>query len=300
MKISVVGAGRVGGATALAMVARGLPHELVLVGRDRDRCVGDALDLQHAAAFVRPMRVWSGDVADTAGSDIVVVSASVAVDAAGDRLAGASANARLLRQLVPALAAASPGAVFVVLSNPVDICTYITLKASGLPPSQVLGTGTLVDTARFRALISRDIGIDATDIRAYVLGEHGASQFPALSVASAGGVKLGVGHDWIQSHFEEARLGGDTVMRHKGYTNHAVALSATLICEAIAADARTIFPVSTLVEGFNGVEDVCLSLPCVVGRGGVRRVLSIDLDEREVGWLRRSAAVLRGVLDGLG
>ena len=300
MKISVVGTGRVGGATAFALVARGVPHELVLVGRDRTKALGDAYDLLHASAFVRPMKIRPGGPAETAGSDIVVVAAGAAVDDPADRLASAGANVALLREIVPPLAEASPGAAFVVLTNPVDVCTYVTLKASGLPPRQVFGSGTLIDTGRFRALISRETGVNANDIRAYVLGEHGESQFPALSVANAGGVRFPRGDAGVQALFEEARRGGELVMRSKGYTNYAVALAAAVICQAVSGDTHAVLPVSTLVDGFQGVRDVCLSLPCVIGRRGVEQVLAIDLNDEEAGQFRDSAAVLRAAIDRIG
>lgn len=297
MKISLIGPGRVGVATAFALVARGVPRELILVGRDQEKAKGDALDLLHASTFVRPMRVEAGSVEQTADSDIVILTISAATDTSGDRLRNVSANAALLRQVTPRLAELSPNAVFVVLTNPVDICAYVVLKASGLPPSQVLGTGTLIDTGRFRALLSRETGINANDIRAYILGEHGETQFPALSVAFAGGVRLDGGGERLQALFQQARDGGHLVMRHKGYTNLGVALSATLICEAIATDSQSILPVSTYVDGFKGVTDVCLSLPCVIGRKGVEQVLAIDLDEEEANQLRASASALRLVID---
>lgn len=300
MKISVIGTGRVGGATAFALVTRGIPHELVLVGRDLDKTTGDAFDLLHASAFVRPMTIRPGRLEDAHGSQIILIAVSAATDVVGDRLASAGANARLLREIVPILAHGSPQAIFVVLTNPVDVCTYLTLRASGLPSHQVLGTGTLIDTGRFRALLSRRTGINANDIRAYILGEHGEGQFPALSVATAGGMRLEEGDETIRSLFEEARRGGHLVMRHKGYTNYAVAMAATLICEAIAHNTHTILPVSTLVEGFRGIEDVCLSLPCVITRRGVDRVLAIDLDDGETELLRQCATMLRRVIDQLG
>ena len=297
MKISVIGTGKVGGATAFALVTRGVPHELVLVGRDRDKALGDAYDLLHASAFIRPMDVKAGGVPETRGSDIVVIAVSARADVAGDRLSNAEANARLVAELVPGLAEASPGAIFVVLTNPVDVCTYVALRASGRPAGQVLGTGTLIDTGRFRALLSRETGINATDIRAYILGEHGETQFPALSVAAAGGVRFVEGDETVKAMFEEARRGGHDVMRYKGYTNYAVAMSASLVCEAIAGNTHAVMPVSTLVDGYKGVRDVCLSLPCVVGRAGVERVLAIDLNEPETAQFHHSADVLRGILD---
>jgi len=301
LKISVFGMGRVGGATAFALVTRSVAHELVLIGRTKGKTEGDADDLLHAAALVRPILVRAGELTDAAGSDVILIAASEADDdPSGDRLTQAGPNAKMLREVVPGLAEASPDAVFVVMSNPVDICTYVTLKASGLAPGRVLGTGTLIDTARLRALLSRETGVNAQDIRAYVLGEHGESQFPALSVASVGGVRLDADDPRVKAAVEEARRGGHDVAQSKGYTNYAVALSATAICEAIAEDARTVLPVSTLVDGYKGVHDVCLSLPCVIGRGGVDRVLQVDLNDQESDQFRHSARVLRDVLDRIG
>ncbi|WP_165067916.1 lactate/malate family dehydrogenase [Paludisphaera rhizosphaerae] len=298
MKISVVGMGKVGAATAFALVTRGLPHELVLVGRTRERAEGDAHDLLHASALVRPMKVTAGDIQDTACSHIVILAVSAgADDVSKGRAALADANARLLREIVPPLAEASPSAVFVVMTNPVDVCTYVTLKASGLPAGRVMGTGTLIDTMRFRVLLSRQTGINPEDVRAYILGEHGETQFPALSVASAGGVRFEPRDSTVRAFAEEAREGGHHVARSKGYTNFAVALAATSICEAVAHDARTVLPVSTHVAGFKGLGDVCLSLPCVVGRRGVARVLDIHLDPEETDLLHKSAAAIREVID---
>lgn len=300
MKISVIGMGKVGAATAFSLVIRAIPHELVLVARTKEKALGDALDLQHAAAMVRSMEVIAGDAADTAGSDIVILALSVPQGPITDRLELAEPNGRLLREVVPELASLSPKAVFLVLTNPVDVCTYVTLRASGLPSGQVMGSGTLIDTARLRSLIAREAGISAEDIRAYVLGEHGDSQFPAMSVASVGGLRLDRGGKAMDSLVDEARHGGQRVTKEKGHTNYAVTLSATLICEAIAQDARTVLPVSTLIDGFQGVRDVCLSLPCVVGSGGILRVLSVDLDAEECEQFRRSASIVQEALKRVG
>ena len=299
MKISVVGMGRVGAATAFSLVVRGVPHELVLVGRSRDRTLGDAGDLLHAAAFVRPMtgrgrrgRGHPGQRHRDPVGERRLRRGHRRPDGPG-RLRMRDCSARSS----PPLVERSPRAVFVVLTNPVDVCTYVTLLASKLPPGQVLGSGTLIDTARLRSLLAREAAINAMDIRAYILGEHGETQFPALSVASVGGLRLDRKDEAMKAIVEETRSGGHEVARAKGYTNYAVALSATLICQAIDDDARTILPVSTLIDGYKGVRDVCLSLPCVVGRGGVLRVMSVDLDDEETAQFRRSARVVREALD---
>jgi L-lactate dehydrogenase len=313
MKVSIVGMGKVGSALAFSLVSRGAVEELVLAARDPRRAAGDALDLQHAAVFSRPVRVRAGELADAAGSDVIVLAASSAEaraaaatvaaggpePAGGARLTMALPNARLVGELAPQLAAGSPGAVFIVITNPIDVATYIALKSSGLPAGRVMGTGTLVDTARFRAALSAELGIHANDIRAYILGEHGDSQFGALSVASAGGAPLGMPPERVRALAHETRRGGHEVVRYKGYTNYAVAAAATLLVEAVLQNTRIVAPVSTLIDGYQGVRDVCLSVPAVIGRGGVQRTLNVELDESEAAAFRESAAVVRQILDAV-
>jgi L-lactate dehydrogenase len=298
MKVSIIGVGRVGSATAFALVTRGLIRELVLVGSDRAKSEGEAADLQHACAFVRPIKVVEGTLDDTAGSDIVIVTASVP-DRGGGRLVLAGDNARLYSQLIPQLARTSPGSILVVVSNPVDVMTLVALRHSGFAPHRVIGTGTLIDTGRFRAILSETWQINPADVRAYILGEHGDSQFPALSVASAGGVKFDQHDAFVHAAAEQARNAGHEVFQKKGYTNYAIALATAMIVEAIADDTHAVLPVSTLIEGYLGVRDVCLSVPCVIGREGVVRMLPVDLNGMEAELFRRSAQVLKGVVDSI-
>jgi L-lactate dehydrogenase len=299
MKISIIGVGKVGSAIAFALVTKGLCEKLVLVGRTKRSALGDAHDLMHAGAFVRPMDVMAGTIDDTRGSDLVIFTASAPLTDTSSRLTVARQNARLYRRLVPRLARLSRRAVLIVVANPVDLMTYLTLQLSAFPASRVLGTGTLLDTARFRALLSQHSGINVFDLRAYILGEHGDSQFPALSVASAGGMRFDEHDRTVQRCFQAARLGGYQVVRHKGYTNYAIALATALIVEMIAQDLRAVAPVSVLIDGFLGVRDVCLSMPCVIGRSGVTRVLPVELNQREAGAFKRSAGLLRQVIDDL-
>jgi L-lactate dehydrogenase len=296
LKISIIGAaGRVGSATAFALVMRGLAEELVLVDRTTEAAIGDAYDLCHAAAFVRPMKIAAGCVAASAGSDLVIVCASAPVADTSSRLTQAAPNAALFHQVIPSIAAASPDAILVIVSNPVDVMTYLALKLSGFPPSRVFGTGTLIDTARFRALLSQASGMNSDDIRAYIVGEHGDSQLPALSVASAGGVRFREHDATVLSLFEQARRGGYEVVAHKQYTNFAIAAATSVIVDAVARNTLSVLPVSVLVDGYLGVDDACLSMPCVVGRAGVVRTLHIDLSLDEQEAFRRSAASLRAV-----
>ncbi len=312
MKVSIVGIGHVGSSLGLAIVTQGLADELVLVGRRPAVAAGEALDLLHASAFTRPADVRAGTVADTAGSDVVVLCAAgggLGSAPKGDlpkgadrdpRHAAVAANAALFRDLVPPLVAASPGAVIVVTSNPLDAMTTLTLRLSGLPPARVIGTGTLLDTMRLRVLLSQQCGIHPRDIRAYVLGEHGDTQFAALGSASSGGAKLPVPDDLLERMVDDTRRAGFDIFQGKGYTNHGVALSAATIVRAVAEDSQEVMPVCTLVDGLCDVHGVCLSVPAVVGRGGVQQTLAIELTPAERAAFRRSAATVKRTLSAAG
>jgi L-lactate dehydrogenase len=300
MKISVIGTGRVGATTAFAIMLKGLAHELVLVGRDLSKAEGEARDLQHASAFIRPMKVHAGTIDATKNSDIVVVCVGAPWLDTSHRLTMATDNAAIFREIIQPLSRLSPDAILLVVTNPVDVMTHLALRLSRFSPNKVVGTGTLIDTGRFRSILADAWGINALDVRAYILGEHGDSQFPALSVASAGGVKFDEHDQLVASAAAQARVGGYEVWKHKGYTNFAVAIAAMLICEAISTDSRAVMPVSTLIDGWQGIKDVCLSVPVVMGRGGIVRTLPIDLDPDELEQMRESAGVLRKVLDEIG
>lgn len=301
MKVSIIGIGKVGVTLAYSIVTHSLASELVLVGRDAQRTRGEALDLQHAAALSPGrMEIRQGDVSATAQSHVVVLTLS-APPTAGltlDRLAQAEPNAELFRSIVPDVAKLSPDAILLVVSNPVDVLTYATIQLSGLDPSRVFGTGTLIDSARFRSYLSSHFGIHTDDIRAYVLGEHGESQFPALSGASAGGWNLG-DDPAVQDAFEKTVRVGSEVMKAKGHTCFAVASAAAMIIEAIGLDSNRTMPVSTLVEGYYGIEDVCLSLPAVIGRQGITQCLEIALNAEEQKRLGQSARQVSEVIGPL-
>jgi len=311
MKLSITGIGRTGTATAFALVTRGLADELVLVSRDPGKMAeGHARDLSHASVFLnpRPARISSGTVADAEGSDVIIVTNSVpaptlpADDAEVppiDRNSLAEGNAAIFRELLPALADGSPDAVFVVLSNPVDAMTYLAIRQAKLSPRRVIGSGTLIDTGRFRELLAQLVGGHPVDVRAYILGEHGDTMVPALSQATVAGMKLPFEESEIRERFDRARKGGYEVFRSKGYTDYAIAACASMIVRAIVQDTREVLPVSTFVDGPYGIRDVCLSLPCIVGRRGVQKVLTPDLDAAEAEALRHSAASVRRVIDGV-
>lgn len=297
-KLSIIGAGHVGSTTAFATVIRELVDSIVLVNRTCEKAEGEAADLRHAAAFVgRSIRVRAGEIEDTRGSDVVVLTQSVPADHAKslDRMALAEDNIELFRHWVPLLAQASPGAVMIVVTNPVDVMTYVTWKLSGFPASRVIGTGTLIDSARFRSYLSDHLQIHPDDIRAYILGEHGETQFPALSVAATGGRTLD-SDPMIESLFNRTRAAGAEVFKSKGYTNYGIAMATAMIIESVIRDSRRTLPVSTLLSGFQGVNNLCLSVPAIVGGDGVLRILNPALTPQETSLFQHSAEAVRSVL----
>jgi L-lactate dehydrogenase len=293
MKIAILGCGRVGTAVAFSLILRNLVRDIVLVGRDLKKAEGEAADLHHAAAFLGGARVTAASVDDATDCDIVILAASAPETHNSNRLSHLDANAIICNDLIPRIAKASPNAIIIVLTNPVDAITYLCIKLSGFPSSRVMGSGTLIDTGRFRSILSNAWKINAVDVRAYILGEHGDSQFPALSVASAGGVKFDEHDAFVAKAATDAREAGHEVFKRKGYTNYAVASACMMLVEAIVDDALSVMPVSTLIDGYLGVKDVCLSVPSIIGRAGVLRTLPVDLDAEEEELFKRSAAVLK-------
>lgn len=297
-KLSIIGTGHVGATTAFATVVRELVDSVVLVNRTREKAEGEAADLRHAAAFVgRSIRVRAGEIDDTRGSDVIVLTHSVPAskDTAFDRMALAEGNVELFRHWVPLLAQASPNAVMIVVTNPVDVMTYVTWKLSGFPAARVIGTGTLIDSARFRSYLSDHLQIHPDDIRAYILGEHGETQFPALSVAATGGRTLD-SDPMIESLFNRTRAAGINVYKSKGFTNFGIAMATAMVIESVIRDSRRTLPISTLLSGFQGVSNLCLSVPAIVGAQGVLRILNPALTPKETLQFQNSADAVRRVL----
>lgn len=301
MKVSVIGMGKVGSSLAFVLAIKSFVQELVLVGRTPESVMGDVLDLRHGQLFVEaPTRIVAGTLADTAGSDVIALCASVPTPPdMTSRLDSAAANVALLRELLPELARLSPHSKIVIVSNPVDVLVHFALQITGFKPNQIMGTGTLVDSARFRQLLADEIQIHMEDIRAYILGEHGDSQFPAMSCADAGGEPI----DPTPARyalFQQASRAGFDVFRHKGHTNYAIALAAAYIIQCIATDTKHTLPISLQVNGFLGVNDVCLSLPAVVGKNGIERILHPKLSDEEQQAFLRSAGVIRSTIARVG
>ena len=304
VRVAIVGAGHVGATFAYALLLSGLASEVVLVDTDRDRAEGEAMDLAHAVPFSRPARVWAGDLAETAGAAITVVTAGAGQRPGETRLDLASRNARVIRDVAAGIARHNPEGLLVVATNPVDVLTRIAQEESGLAIERVVGSGTILDTARLRYLVGQELQVDPRSVHAYVIGEHGDSGVPVWSSASVGGVPLeafamsrGIPFDdGVRERIaRETRDAAYEVIRRKRATYYAIASGLVRLVEAIVRDQRTVLTVSTLVttdHGYRGVDGLALSVPCVVDRRGVAAVLALALDERETAALSRSAGVL--------
>lgn len=306
VKISVVGAGFVGSTTAYALMLGGICEELVLVDLNQDKAAGEAMDLSHGAAFVRPVKVTAGTYADTAGSDIVVITAGAAQKPGETRLDLVNRNIAIFKSLIPEVVRYSPESILLIVSNPVDILSYVAYKLSGFPPERVIGSGTVLDTSRFRTLLAEHLHVDARSIHGYIIGEHGDSEIAAWSLTSIAGVNMaeyvGITHqkkpdlDFMTKIPEGVKNAAYAMISTKGYTNYAVALAVRRICEAITGDERSILTVSSLLQGEFGLKDLYLGVPSIVGKEGVIQVLEVPLAEDEMARFLDSARTMEDVL----
>lgn len=304
----MVGTGNVGSTFAYALLLSGLASEIVLIDANRARAEGEAMDLNHTEPFAKPTRIWAGDYPDCAGAAVTVIAAGVGQKPGETRIQLVKRNAAVFAEIIPQVAKHNPDGIILVATNPVDVLTYATLRLSGLPARRVIGSGTILDTARFRHLLSKHFGVDPRSVHAYIIGEHGDSEVPVWSLANIAGMQLQafaeaqaipMDEKRMQEIFTSTRDAAYAIIQRKGATYYAVAAGLMRIVEAILRDQRTVLSVSSLAEGCYGLSDVCLSLPTVVNRSGIERVLRLDLDPQELDGLRHSADVLKGVIASL-
>jgi len=301
-RIAIVGTGHVGATFAYALLLGGLVAEIVLMDVNRAKAEGEVMDLNHTVPFAHPTRIWAGNYPDCAEAIVTVLAAGAAQKPGETRLDLVKKNATIFRQIVPEVVRHNPHGLLLIATNPVDVLTYTTWKLSGLPARQVIGSGTILDTARFRYLLSHYFGVDPRSVHAFIIGEHGDSEVPVWSLANIAGMRLpdfcaaqGLDYNQVvmEDIFRQTRDAAYQIIERKGATYYAVAAGLMRIVEAILRDQSTVLSVSSLIEDYYGVSDVCLSLPAVVNRSGVERVLKLDLSPQEIEGLRRSAEVLK-------
>ncbi|MBR0185504.1 MAG: L-lactate dehydrogenase [Synergistaceae bacterium] len=304
-KVAVVGCGFVGSSSAFALMMSGLFSEMVLIDADRERAEGEALDISHGMPLARPMKIYAGDYDDVTDAAIIVVTAGANQKPGETRLDLVKKNVAIFKSIMPEISKRKYKGILLIVANPVDILTYTAVKYSGLPSSRVIGSGTVLDTARLKYLLSEHLGVDSRSIHAYIIGEHGDSEFAAWSSANVSGVPL---YDFCKmrghSHFEDAQKKIEADVRNSAYeiikrkhaTYYGIAMSVKRICEAIIRDEKSALAVSSLMEDVYGVEDVALSMPAIVGKDGVETLIPVRLSVDEQRKLRESAEILKGVI----
>lgn len=311
MKISIVGSGFVGATTAYALVLQGVGREVVLVDKNLDRAGAEADDIRHAVPFANPLEVRAGGYEDIAGSRVVVLTAGVGQKPGETRLQLLERNAAVFREIVPSVLKQAPEAVLVVATNPVDVMTHLTARFAancGVPPGRVLGSGTTLDTARFRSLLGAHCGVDPQHVHAYVIGEHGDSEVLTWSLATIGGMPLEAFTQLRGIQFTDAvrqeidqkvRRAAYTIIAGKSATYYGIACALSRIVDCVLHDQRSVLSVCAPAVEVAGVRDVTLALPRLVGGAGVLQTFPLPLSEQETNLLRASAQVIRQSLDDL-
>lgn len=308
VRIAIVGSGNVGATAAFTLALNGVASEIVLIDANHARAEGEAMDLNHAMPFMRPARIWAGDYGDCAGADIVILTAGAGQRPGETRLDLLKRNVAVFQEILPRISEQTRDAILLVATNPVDVLTYAAWKMSGLTATRVIGSGTILDTARFRYLLSQHFGVDPRSVHAFIIGEHGDSEVAAWSLANIAGMKLDdfcrlngcTMPDQVKATiFQNTRNAAYEIIRRKGATYYAIAAGLVRIVEAIVRNENSVLTVSGLVQGKYGLGDVYFSLPAVVNRTGVDRVLDLPLDPGEVESLRNSGHIIRDALNSL-
>lgn len=310
-KITIVGAGNVGATTAYTLMLSGLVSEIVMIDINRDKAEGDAMDMNHGICFVSPVKINAGDYSDIKGSDMVIITAGASQREGEKRTDLLKRNTAIFRNIIDnVLRYCKDDTILMVVTNPVDILTYVTYKMSGFSKKHVIGSGTVLDTARLKYLLGEHTNIDVRNVHTYIIGEHGDSEVAAWSVTNVAGMSvdsycahsgccdtLEVCKDTFYSKTQNAAY---EIIEKKGSTYYAIALAVRRIIESIIGDENSILTVSSLFEGEYGISDVCLSAPTIVGNEGAEKILEIQLSDEEINGLRKSAQTLKELAKEIG
>lgn len=310
-KITVIGAGAVGSTIAYTLSNQSIASEIVLIDIVKGKAEGEAMDIVQGTAFQEPINVYAGDYPDAEGSDIVIITSGVARKPGQTRIDLAQTNVNILRSITPQIVKYAPNAIYVIVSNPVDVLTYVFTKISGLPEGQIIGSGTALDTARLRSKLSEHFKVAQKNVHAHVFGEHGDSAFVPWSVANIAGIKI---DEYMDSDIakkkgtanldraeveEYVHKSGGRIIANKGATNYAIAVSVSRLCRLILAPYESVTTVSTVLHGEYGIRDVAISILAEIGPNGVNGRLELPLTEEEKARLVNSAAVLKDVIASL-
>ena len=308
-KVAIIGAGFVGSTFAYSLLIRGLTSQIVIIDINKDRAEGEVMDLNHGMPFAFPTKIWAGDYPDCKDADIVVVAVDKGQRIEQSRLDLAEGNFQVLKQIIPNITRFNQDCILLVVTNPLDVMTYAALKLSGFPKNRVIGSGTILDTARLRYLLGEYLQVDPRNVHAYIIGEHGDSEVPVWSLANVAGMKLidycptcnvPYSLDDFNKLFLQVKNAGYEIIKRKGRTFYAVALGMAKIVESILRNENAIVTVSCFLEDYHGISDICLSVPVVLNRSGVKEVVRLPLNEKEIADFQRSASIIKDVAHSLG
>ena len=306
-KITIIGAGSVGATIAYTLSLETLATEILLIDINEKKANGEALDIVQSTAFRDPISVTSGDYADAKGSNIVIITSGMGRKPGMTRLDLAKTNVSIMRDIAGKIAPVCPYAKYIIVSNPVDILTYVFMKESGIPESQIIGSGTQLDSARLRHLIADECGVSSKNVHAYVFGEHGDSSFVPWSVAHVAGVPVAEYYKTYAKNkdaefdpdriIDTVRKSGGVISADKGATFYASAVSVVKLCRMILSSENSVTTISTMMHGEYGLRDVCVSVSCLVGPNGVEKKIILPLTDEELGKLKASAAVMHQMVE---
>ena len=308
-KAAVIGCGFVGSASAFAMMNSGIFSELVLLDVNKAKAEGEAMDIAHGLPFSRPMKIYAGEYQDLSGCALIVIAAGANQKPGETRLDLVKKNVSILRSIIPEVVKVNREAILLMVTNPVDILTWAAQKLSGLPPRQVIGSGTVLDTARLKYLLGQYLSVDSRSVHAVIIGEHGDSELAVWSGANVSGVDLdhfcalrGVKdhREMMERIYAHVRNSAYEIIERKGATYYGIAASVARIAQCIVRDEHSVMPVSVNLQGLYGVEDLCMSVPALVGRDGAEKVLEIEMNDEEWARFRKSAETLKEVAQSLG
>lgn len=308
-KVTIIGVGSVGATIAYTLVASSSVSQIVLIDVNSEKAESEAMDIKQATPFLSPANVYEGDYSDAAGSDIVIITSGVGRKPGQSRIDLAQINVNIITQIAPEIVKYAPDAIYLMVANPVDVLTYVFEKVSGLPKGQVIGSGTILDTIRLRTRLSELYSINQKQVHAYVLGEHGDSSFVAWSTANIAGIPLKEYSDamvdtkvlpitpYSREEVEEyVRKSGGKIIAGKGATFYGIAASVANIVNSLYSGVDSVLALSSMLQGEYGISDVCLSIPCVLGRKGIITTLTPTLSPEELSKLQSSAEMLKSVL----
>jgi len=309
-KITVVGAGSVGSTIAYSLVVMGIASEIVMIDINDEKARGEAMDIKQGVPFSHPASIYAGEYADAVDSNIVIITSGVARKPGQSRLDLAQTNVNMLKVVAKEIVRHAPNAIYIIVSNPVDVLTYVFHKISGIPEEHIIGSGTILDTARLRARVAEYYDINEKNVHAYVLGEHGDTSFVPWSIAHISNVPvrdyknaIHNGGDYPDIDFEEVenyvRKSGATVIQRKGATFYAVTMAVCHLCKCLLSGIDTTLTVSTMLHGEYGIEDVCLSLLTIVGKKGSNGKILLPLNDEEVKALHKSAQCLKAIINSI-